>query len=255
MLRFVHDERAREVVYQVLVFGTVAWVIYLLLSTSAEKQAAQGILTGFGFLGVSAGFDVDFKLIDYMPGEGTYGDIFIIGILNTLLVSVVAVIGIMRLSSNWLISRIALVYVEFLRNTPLLIQVVFWYLGVFNVLPRVAQSLNLFDLDLTYVNNRGMFMATLIFGELFWVTLAALAGAVICAGLLWRRAARHQAETGRYIPVWWLSLAIIISRSALAFMTTGQPLGWERPILGDYNYRGGVHVPPAFLALVVSLSL
>lgn len=264
VLRFVHDERAREVAYQVLVFGTVAWVIYLLLSTSAEKQAARGILTGFGFLGVSAGFDVDFKLIDYMPGEGTYGDIFIIGILNTLLVSVVAiiastalafVIGIMRLSSNWLISKIALVYVEFLRNTPLLIQVVFWYLGVFNVLPRVAQSLNFLDLDLVYMNNRGMFMATPIFGELFWVTLAALAGAMIAMGLLWRRAARHQAETGRYIPAWWLSLAIIIGLPALAFMTTGQPLDWERPILGDYNYRGGVHVPPAFLALVVSLSL
>ncbi len=264
MLRFVHDERVREITYQVLAIATVAWVIYLLLSTSAEKQTAQGILTGFGFLAVTAGFDMDFTLVDYVPGEGTYGDIFIIGILNTLLVSVFAivastvlafVIGIMRLSSNWLISRVALVYVEFLRNTPLLIQVVFWYLGVFNVLPRVAQSLNVFDLDLAYLNNRGMFVATPIFGELFWVTLAALAGAVIGIGLLWRRAARHQAKTGRYIPVWWPSAAIIIGLPALTFMATGQPLDWERPVLDGYNYRGGVHVPPAFLALVVSLSL
>ncbi|MFP6740875.1 MAG: ABC transporter permease subunit [Alphaproteobacteria bacterium] len=264
ILRFVHDERVREIVYQALVFGTIAWVIYLLLSTAAEKQAAQGILTGFGFLDVSAGFDIDFKLIDYEPGEGTYGDIFIIGILNTLLVSVFAiiastalafVIGIMRLSSNWLVSRIALVYVEFLRNTPLLIQVVFWYLGVFNVLPRVAQSLNVFDLDLAYVNNRGMFMATPIFGELFWVTQAALAVAVIGFWVLWRRAARHQAETGGYIPVFWPSAMLIIGLPALAFMATGQPLDWERPVLGGFNYRGGVHVPPAFLALVVSLSL
>jgi len=264
VLRFVHDQRVREIVYQVLVFSTIAWVIYLLLSTAAEKQAAQGILTGFGFLGVSAGFDVDFKLVDYQPGTGTYGDIFIIGILNTLLVSVFAiiasttlafVIGIMRLSSNWLISRIALLYVEFLRNTPLLIQVVFWYLGVFNALPRVVHSLNLFDLDMAYLNNRGMFVATPIFGELFWVTLAALAGAVIGVALLWRRAARHQAETGRYIAVWWPSLAIVIGLPALAFMATGQPLDWVRPILGTFNYRGGVHVPPAFMALVVSLSL
>jgi general L-amino acid transport system permease protein len=264
VLRFVHDERVREIVYQALVFGTIAWVIYLLLSTAAEKQAAQGILTGFGFLSVSAGFDMDFTLIDYVPGEGTYGDIFIIGILNTLLVSVFAiiastalafVIGIMRLSSNWLISRIALIYVEFLRNTPLLIQVVFWYSAVFAVLPRVTNSVNVLDLDMAYLNNRGMFMATPIFGESFWITLAALAVAVIVVGVLWRRAVRHQAETGRYVPVWWPSLMIAIGLPALTFMATGQPLDWERPVLGVYNYRGGVHVPPAFLALVVSLSL
>ena len=262
--RLINGERVRETVYQVLAVATIAWVIYLLLSGTSDEMAARGVLTGFGFLNVSAGFDIDFKLMDYEPGVGTYGDIFMIGVLNTLFVAFFAIIGstalsfvvgVMRLSSNWLISRIALIYVEFLRNTPLLIQVVFWYLGVFNVLPQVAHSIDVFGLDLAYLNNRGMYMATPVFGELFWLTPAALAVAVAGVVLLLRRAARHQAETGHYVPVVWWSVLLIAGLPSLTFIATGQPLDWQRPVLGLFNYSGGVHVPPAFLALVVSLTL
>ena len=108
--------------------------------------------TGFKFINSTAGFDTDFKLIDYQPGVGTYGRIFLIGILNTLLVSFLAIIfstligftiGVLRLSSNWLVAKVALAYVEIFRNIPLLIQIVFWYIGVFSLLPVVKKSIDL----------------------------------------------------------------------------------------------------------------
>ncbi len=136
--------------YQVLIAAAVGWFVWYLVSNTAQNLEARGMHTGFGFLNVAAGFDSSFKLISNEAGVGTYGRIFFIGVLNTLYISALAIIlstvlgffiGVMRLSSNWLVSKVALAYVEIFRNTPLLIQIIFWYIGVFSLLPRVKTAL------------------------------------------------------------------------------------------------------------------
>ena len=221
--------------------------------------------TGFGFINVSAGFDTDFKLVDYTPGIGTYGDIFLIGALNTLLISFIAIIistflgffiGVLRLSKNWLVAKVALAYVEIFRNVPLLIQIVFWYIGVFSLLPVVKKSLDLsFGAERVILNNRGLYMATPIPGDLFWLTLVTLAAAIVGVFIFKRRAKKAQEKSGKQIKILLPSLAAIILLPLAVFFITGMPLEWDIPELKGFNYVGGTSVPPAFLALLVSLSI
>ena len=136
---FIYDERVRNVFYQVVTFVIVAFLAWYLFSNTSHNLAVRGMNSGFGFITATAGFNTDFKLIDYSAGD-TYGRIYVVGILNTLFVSAIAIIGatilgffmgVARLSTNWMVSRMAAAYVEILRNTPLLFQIIFWYLGVF----------------------------------------------------------------------------------------------------------------------------
>ena len=164
-LAFLYNERFRSVVYQLFTFLVVGWLAWYLFSNTTQNLEARGMNSGFGFLFESAGFDTDFKLIPYAPGD-TYGRIYMVGVTNTLFVSFISIIlttilgfavGIMRLSKNWLVSKLASGYVEVLRNTPLLVQIVFWYLGVFSLLPRPKQSVDI--LGVSFLNNRGFYLA------------------------------------------------------------------------------------------------
>ncbi len=262
---FFHDQRVRWVLYQILTIGIVGWLAWYLIGNTAHNLAARGMNTGFGFLTVSAGFDTDFKLIDYTPGVGTYGRIFVIGILNTLLVSFLAIIfstmlgffvGVMRLSPNWLAAKVALAYVEIFRNVPLLIQVVFWYMGVFSVLPVVRNSIDLsLGSGLMELNNRGLYLATPVFGDNFWMTPAALAVAVVGVVLFRRHARKVQERSGRQIHTLLPSIGAVVLMPLVVFIATGMPLGWDKPVLEGFNFVGGTSVPPAFLALLISLSI
>jgi len=262
---FFQDRRVRSFVYQLFTAGIVGWFVWYLASNTATNLAARGMNTGFGFWNVSAGFDTDFKLIDYQPGVGTYGRIFIIGILNTLLVSFLAIIfstmlgffiGVMRLSSNWLVAKVALAYVEIFRNVPLLIQIIFWYMGVFSVLPVVRKTLDLsFGTGWMTLNNRGLYISTPIPGDLFWLTPAALLLAVVAAVLYRRHARKVQIATGRQIKTLLPSLAGIFFLPLAVFLATGSPLAWDMPMLTGFNFVGGTSLPPAFLALLISLSI
>ncbi|MCK4860647.1 MAG: ABC transporter permease subunit [Rhodobacteraceae bacterium] len=262
---FFQDQRVRSAFYQLLTAGIVGWLAWYLISNTAHNLEVRGMNTGFGFINSSAGFDTDFKLIDYTPGVGTYGDIFLIGALNTLLISFLAIIvstvlgffiGVLRLSSNWLVAKVALAYVEIFRNVPLLIQIVFWYIGVFSLLPKVKQSLDLsFGAERVILNNRGLYMSTPLPGDLFWMTLATLAIAVVGAFLYRRRAHKLQDTSGKQTNTLLPSLAVIIVLPVIVFLATGMPLEWDVPVLKGFNYVGGTSVPPAFLALLVSLSI
>lgn len=262
---FFQDARVRSAFYQILTACVVGFLGYYLISNTAHNLEARGMNTGFGFINSSAGFDTDFKLIEYTPGVGTYGHIFLIGILNTLLISVLAIffstivgffIGVMRLSSNWLVSKVALAYVEIFRNVPLLIQVVFWYIGVFSLLPVVKQSLDLsFGTGRVVLNNRGFYMASPIYGGLFWMTALTFLVAVIGVLIYRYIAKKKQDTTGVQTNTFWVSLGAIIGLPLAVYFLTGQPLEWDVPVLKGFNYRGGVSVPPAFLALLVALSI
>jgi len=262
---FFQDQRVRSAFYQLLTAGIVGWLVWYLVGNTTHNLAARGMNTGFGFLNVSAGFDTDFKLIDYTPGVGTYGRIFVIGILNTLLVSFLAIIfstmlgffiGVMRLSSNWLVAKVALAYVEIFRNVPLLIQIIFWYMGVFSVLPKVKHSIDLsLGAGMMELNNRGLYLSTPIYGGTFWITMVALAIGIIGVVLLRRHAHKVQEATGRQIRTLLPSLGAVILLPLAVFFATGMPLSWDMPELTGFNFTGGTSVPPAFLALLLSLSI
>ncbi len=177
---FFNDERVRSVFYQFLTAASVGGAGWYLFTTTAHNLEVRGMGSGLSFLSVEAGFDPDFKLVAYEAGIGTYGDIFIIGILNTVYISFLSIIattilgftiGVLRLSSNWLVSKVALTYVEIFRNTPLLIQVVFWYIGIFSLLPKVKKSIDLSaGSEVVLLNNRGLYMPWPEPGDLLWLT-------------------------------------------------------------------------------------
>jgi len=262
---FFHDERVRSVFYQLLTIATVGLAAWYLISNTAQNLEARGMQTGFGFLNVAAGFDSYFKLIPNEAGVGTYGRIFIIGILNTLYVSFLAIIfstilgffiGVLRLSQNWLVSRVALAYVEIFRNTPFLIQVIFWYIGVFSLLPKVRDSIDLSGgAELLLLNNRGLYMPWPIPGDLFWLTGAALIIAIIAVVILKRWAQNRQDKTGKIFPTFIPSAAFLIFLPGTVYILTGMPLGWDMPQLEGFNFVGGATLPPSFVTLLVALSI
>ena len=259
---FFYDERVRNFFYQTLTAGTFAWLVWYLFTNTAHNLEVRGMNSGFGFLFQTAGFDTDFKLIEYTVGTGTYGRIFFVGVLNTLFVSVFAIVastvigffmGVMRLSTNWLISRLALTYVEILRNVPLLIQIIFWYLGVFALLPKVKQSADF--LGIAFLNNRGLYVPSAVPGDLFWMTFTAFVIAVVAAFMIRRWARRRQEQTGQQFPSFWAGLGVIVALPGVVYLATGMPLSWDIAALEGFNYQGGFALPPAFLALLVSLTI
>jgi general L-amino acid transport system permease protein len=262
---FLNDERVRSVFYQLLTAAIVGWIGWYLFTTTTHNLEVRGMSSGFGFLSVEAGFDTDFKLIAYEAGIGSYGDIFLIGVLNTLYISFLTIIattilgftiGVLRLSQNWLVSMVALTYVEVFRNTPLLIQIIFWYTGIFSLLPKVKQSLDLSGgSEVVLLNNRGLYMPWPIAGDLLWLTGLALAIAIVAVVLFKRWAHKRQDATGQTVPTFLPSAALIILLPGLVFLMTGSPLGWDIPALEGFNFVGGATLPPAFLALFVALTI
>lgn len=262
---FFQDQRVRSAFYQIITLAIVGWLGWYLFTNTTENLAARGMSTGFSFLGSAAGFDTDFKLIEYTPGIGTYGDIFIIGALNTLFISFLAIVvstffgfilGVMRLSDNWLVSKVTLAYIEIFRNIPLLIQIVFWYIGVFSLLPMVRKTIDIsFGSEMLLLNNRGLYMATPVYGELFWVTAVAMVVAVITVFLMRRKAHKVQDESGEQTPILLRSLLILTVLPGIAFALTGTPLTWDMPVLEGFNFVGGTTLPPSFLALLLALSI
>jgi len=262
---FFHDERVRSIFYQFLIVTSVAWFAWFLIGNTAQNLEARGMNTGFGFLKVAAGFDSSFKLISNEPGVGTYGRIFIIGALNTLYISVLAIlfstmlgffVGVLRLSSNWLVAKVALAYVEIFRNTPILIQIIFWYIGVFSLLPRVKSSIDLSGgTGYLLLNNRGFYMPWPIPGDLFWLTGATFVLTVIGVIILRGWARKRQEQTGQELPTFKMSATLLISLPGIVFFITGMPLDWDIPKLEGFNFVGGASLPPSFMALLFALTI
>jgi general L-amino acid transport system permease protein len=261
--RFWNDPRIRALVFQALVLGGVILFGWFLVNNTLNNMASRGIASGFGFLGKTAGFSIDMHLIDYQE-ENTYGRAFLVGLLNTLLVSAIGVvlatilgflIGIARLSRNWLISRLATVYIETLRNIPLLLQIFFWYFAVLRALPPPRQSLPDWGwFDAFFLNNRGLFVPKPLFEPGFGAIVITLAAAVVGVFFIARWARRRRDRTGQPFHTFYVSTAIIVGAPLVVAVVTGFPLSWEFPALKGFNFRGGMVLIPEFVALLLALS-
>lgn len=256
-----HDKRLRALIAQALLLMAIVAAGWALYSTAVDNLSRQNIATGFGFLDHTAGFGIAQTLIPYSE-ESTFGRALLVGLLNTILISVLGIIiatilgfiiGIGRISQNWLIAKLSAVYVETLRNTPMLLQLMFWYFAVIRALPGPKQAIGV--ADVTYLSNRGLYVPRIVFepGSIF-VVLAFLAGVV---GVWWlMRVARRQREaTGKARPILWPSLGLLFGLPLVVALVLGIPFGLQLPLLQGLNFAGGVQVSPELLALLVSLSL
>jgi len=258
---FLYRPEVRQAIYQVLLVVALAYAAYWLVTNVADNLRRQNIASGFDFLGRTSGFDVAQTLIEY-SNTSTYGRAFWVGLLNTLLVAglgIVAataigfVVGISRLSSNWLIARLAGAYVETVRNVPLLLQLFFWYFAVLKNLPPPRQSYAL--PGGFFFNVRGLYVPAPEPQPGFSRVVAAFVVALVIAfGIsVWAR--RRQAATGQRFPVLWVSLAVVVGMPLVAFAGSGAPLGWSYPELRGFNFQGGIAVIPELIALVLGLSI
>ena len=257
---WVNDPQKRGLIYQILVVALLSAFIYWIVGNTISNLSSRGISSGFGFLDRRAGFDIAQTLVDY-TSDSTFGRALIVGFLNTALVAVWGIatatiigflIGVGRLSRNWLIAKICTVYVEVFRNIPPLLVIFFWYLGVLAVLPGVRDSIGLpFG---SYLNSRGFFFPRAIMGEGASLIGIALLVAIALSWFVKRQAYRRQMATGERFPVLWTSLGLIIGLPLLAFFVTGMPVTLEYPELGTFNLNGGWNVKPEFLSLYLALS-
>ena len=260
----LYDPKVRGLVYQIVLFLVIAFLVVAAVMNARANLQRAGITSGTGFLSNTAGFDISQALIPFSAAGSTYGEAFIVGLLNTLLVAAIGVvfatilgftIGVARLSGNWIVAKVAMVYVEVVRNVPLLLQLLFWYNAVLAPLPSPRESINV--AGSFFLNNRGLFMPKPMFGGDIWILLTALAAGLAGTVGFYVWARRQQEQTGRQYPVGLTALALIVGLPVLVWImlafTIGNPISFEVPEQQRFNLRGGMQVLPEFVALLVGL--
>jgi len=235
----------------------LAWAA---ISNAIDNLARARIATGFGFWNHTAGFDISQTLIEYSSQGSTYGRAFWVGLLNTLLVGALGVvgatilgftIGIARLSKNWLVAKVASGYVEVIRNLPLLLQLLFWYNAVLKALPETRDSFVV--AGSVYLNNRGLVVPHALWQDGAGLALIVLAAGIVAALIFRFWARRRQMQTGKPMPVLWVALALIVLPLAAVLLVKGVPVTFEFPSRGRFNITGGTEVLPEFAALLFGL--
>ena len=256
----LNSERSRGVLYQALLLIAVGGLAWYLLSNTLHNLASRGIQVGFAFLDREAGFEIAEKLVEY-DATRSYARAFVVGLLNTLQVALLGIViatvlgtvlGIARLSSNWLLARIAGAYVEFMRNIPLLLQLLVWY-GMFTeLLPGVRQAIRVGDW--LFISQRGFRFAWPEAHPGWTAALWALAAGLILS-LVWRAIVRRrQTATGAQWPMAWPCAALLLGLPLLAWAIAGAPSSIEVPVLRGFDFQGGKVISPEFTALLLGLS-
>ena len=247
-------------VLQLVFVAVLAWISYEVVANVSENLKAQRITAGFGFLANTAGFDVSQNLIPY-SGSDTYTRVFFVGLLNTLLVSLIGVffatligflVALGRLSPNWLLARISGGYVELVRNLPLLFQILFWYLAVLAALPNPRQSIALFGSF--FLSNRGLVIPRPIGDTGFEPFMLALLIAIVGSVGLWRYSRWQLFQNGRMIKTWPYVLGFLLGLPLASALIFGAPVSFEIPVLKGFNFSGGSRIIPEFVALTLALS-
>lgn len=254
------DPTVRSIVWQILIIGIVGFVVWWLVSNTMRNLEVRRIATGFGFLNREAGLPIAEAMIPYSPAD-TYGRALLVGILNTLRVALIGivlatvlgtVIGIARLSHNWLLAKLAAVYVELLRDLPLLLQLLFWY-ALMQGLPGPRQALNPFGS--VFLSNRGIKFPWLVWEPAHTAALLALLAGSAATVLLARRFTARQMATGVRPKLWPWALALLLGLPIAVWAAMGAPFAIDAPVLRGFNFQGGATVTPEFAALLLGLVL
>ena len=259
-LDWLYDPKTRGLIFQVALVVALIVLGYEIVTNTAENLRKQNLASGFGFLGKTASFDISQTLIEYRSTM-SYGRAFLVGLLNTLLVSGLGIvlatllgfaIGLGRLSPNWIVARLSTAYVEAVRNVPLLLQLFVWYVGVLRTMPMPQQAL---ALGPAHVDVRGVHLPRFVLhGEVGWILVVALVCGIAWAAVLARWARRRQIATGQTFPVVAAGLGVIVALPLLALVALGVPIGLDYPRLGRFNFEGGFTIEPEFMALLAGLT-
>ena len=274
-LSWMYDARVRGIITQISLIAAVIFGAYWLVDNTLTNLEAQGKSLGFGFLFQTAGFQINQTfgtwLFDYNAGSSTYLEVYYIGIANTFLVAALGIflatilgfaMGIMRLSNNFVVRTFASIYVEFIRNIPLLLQLFFWYFAVLRALPNKRDKVEIIP-DMVGMNITGLYMPAPIpqdgFGYLVWSVVLAI---VLIIGLS-RWAAKRQQTTGQRFPVFWTGLGILIVLPMVVYYAAGQPVAWSLPEFSEtgpilrrgYQAGAGMQMIPEMIAVLLALSL
>lgn len=251
----------RSVVFQLIAIAALVFFFYTIINNALTNLESRGIATGFDFLDQPAGFGIGLTLIDYNETY-SYGRTFVVGLLNTALVSVLGIIlatmigfvlGIARLSSNWLVSRLAAVYIETFRNIPLLLQIFFWYFAVLQALPSPRESMSLGEA--VFLNVRGLFFPAPVFEPGSSVVLIAFVAGVIASIVINIWANNKQRLTGQQTPMGRIVLVLCMGLPLIVYFIMGMPISAQYPELKGFNFRGGISIIPELAALLLALSV
>ncbi|MGO4000299.1 amino acid ABC transporter permease [Pseudomonas fluorescens] len=255
------DPKVRAWLFQIITIVAVVSMGWYLFDNTQTNLQHRGITSGFDFLERSAGFGIAQHLIDYTESD-SYARVFVIGLLNTLLVTFIGVIlatilgfivGVARLSKNWIIAKLATVYVEVFRNIPPLLQILFWYFAVFLTMPGPRNSHNFGDTF--FVSARGLNMPAAKMAEGFWPFAVSILVAIVAVVLMNRWANRRFEATGVPFHKFWTGLALMLVIPALCSLVFGAPVHWEKPELKGFNFVGGWVLIPELLALTLALTV
>ncbi|MEC7941707.1 MAG: amino acid ABC transporter permease [Pseudomonadota bacterium] len=257
----LYNPTFRSVVFQIIAIGALGTFFYTIINNALTNLEARGIATGFDFLSQEAGFGIGLTLVDY-DETFSYGRTFVVGLLNTALVSVLGIIlatvlgftmGVARLSSNWLVSRFAAVYIEIFRNIPLLLQIFFWYFAVLQALPSARQSLSLGEA--IFLNVRGLYLPAPVLEQGSSLVIGALIVGIIATIIINIWANNKQKLTGQQTPMLRIALSLIFGLPLVVYFVLGMPISAEYPELKGFNFRGGISIIPELAALLLALSI
>jgi general L-amino acid transport system permease protein len=255
------NELFRSIVLQVVVGVILLAAILFFVHNTAVNLEKRGIASGFDFLSGTSGFDISISLIPYTL-QSTYGRAFLVGLMNTLLVSAIGIVlatiigfivGIARLSKNVLVAALAAAYVDVIRNIPLLAQIIFWYFGVLTSLPGVRQSISIFGTF--FLNTRGLYMPAPILQPGFWVIPTAFIVGILATVGIARWTKRRQDLTGQQFPTFWTGVGLIVGLPVLIGLVGGFHVTWSMAQLKGFNFVGGMDILPEFVALLLALSI
>ena len=256
----IFDEKSRSLLIQTLVIGLFALFIYLIAQQTAYNLEKRGISSGFDFLKLSAGYDISIRLIPF-TSEDTHLRAYFVGLLNTLMIAVCGcflatimgfLVGVIRLSSNWLFRNIAYVYVEFTRNVPVLLQIILYY-SILLHLPKIKQAIEIFDGF--FLTNRGIFSPSPIFKDGFNIVLWSFLIAIIASIFIKKFLKKKQEQTGKQFPIFLINSALIIFTPILFYYLMGMPLEFDTPVLKGFNFKGGMVIRPEFIGMLLGLSI
>ena len=255
------NEKSREIIIQIFVLFCIGWLLSWLVMNVNANFKALGKDISFEFLFIPAGYDINQYLIDY-NNRDSHLRAGIVGLLNTGLVAIFGIIlatvmgvalGIIRLSKNWLASKLAYWYVEFTRNVPILLHILLWHGIIINTFPQTRQAINFGDI--TFLSNRGFYLPKPLTESGIEFVYLCFVIALIFSVLFNKYAKKKQDLTGVQYPVFWINTAVIIILPSLAFFLSGLPLSFEIPVLKGFNFRGGLHMSPELAALTFALGI